>query len=235
MTDNARKVALVTGGARGIGREIATTLANDYKVVITWNTTQPIGLPAGVRALQFDLTDEGSCAEVIDNVTTAEGRLDLIVNNAGVVAASPADTFDSGVYRHLLDVNLLVPHALLAAALPYLDPGANVISISSMNADLPPRDAVLYGASKAALNLWTRGMAKELGTRGIRVNAVAPGAINIPEEPRSNELTQAFVDLTALGRIGRPRDIASAVAFLASDAASFITGTVLTVSGGYRL
>lgn len=235
MTGNARKVALVTGGARGIGLDIAKTLADRYKVVITWNTTRPTDLPDGIGAYQIDLTQEGRCAELIEMITDAEGRLDLIVNNAGVVAMSPADTFDSGAYRHLLDVNLLVPHALLAAALPHLDTGTNIINISSVNAELPPRDAVLYGASKAALNLWTRGMAKELGPRGIRVNAVAPGAINIPEEPRSDELTQAFVDLTALGRIGRPQDIASAVAFLASDAASFITGTVLTVSGGYRL
>ena len=94
---------------------------------------------------------------------------------------------------------------------------------------------MLYGASKAALDLWTRGTAKELGPRGIRVNAVAPGAVNTPEQPRDAALTQAFTEQTALGRLATPQDIASAVRYLSSDAAAAITGEVLTVSGGYRL
>ena len=93
----------------------------------------------------------------------------------------------------------------------------------------------MYGASKAALDLWTRAMAKELGPRGIRVNAVAPGAVNTPQAPRDVGLTQAFLEMTALGRLAEPRDIAEAVCFLASDKARAITGEVLTVSGGYRL
>ena len=235
MADAPRKVALVTGGARGIGRGIADTLAADHDVVIVWNTTQPQGLPKNVSDYQCDLTQDGACADLVARIMASQGRLDVIVNNAGVVADSPVDAFDSAAYRHIFDVNLLAPHALLAAALPHLDRGAAIINISSMNAELPPRNAVLYGASKAALNLWTRGVAKELGPRGIRVNAVAPGAINLPEEPRPADLTQAFVDLTALGRIGAPDDIAGTVAFLASDAASYITGAVFEVTGGYRL
>ncbi len=132
-------------------------------------------------------------------------------------------------------MNLLAPHGLLAAALPHLGLGAAVVNISSVNAVLPPKGAAFYGASKAALDLWTRAMAKELGSRGIRVNAVAPGAVNIPEAPRDADLTQAFVDMTALGRLATPDDIAAAVRFLASDQAAFITGEILTVSGGYRL
>ena len=131
--------------------------------------------------------------------------------------------------------SVLAPAALLSAALPHLGAGAAIVNISSVNAVLPPKGASVYGASKAALNLWTRAMAKELGPRGIRVNAVAPGAINIPEAPRSDDLTALFVKDTALGRIGTPRDIARAVRFLAGEAAAFVTGEVLTVSGGYRL
>ncbi len=89
--------------------------------------------------------------------------------------------------------------------------------------------------ARQALELWTRGVAKELGPRGIRVNAVAPGAIDTDETPREETLRQAFIDLTALGRLGTPQDIAAAVRFLASDEAAFITGSVLVVSGGYRL
>jgi len=185
------------------------------------------------QALEHATAD--SAAEVIERVIQQFGQLDVIVNNAGGVTQSPLDSFDQDTYRGVLDVNLLAPHALLAAALPYLEAGAAVVNISSVNAELPPKDAVLYGASKAALNLWTKGVAKELGPKGIRVNAVAPGTINFPEKGRSDELTQIFVDMTALGRIGQPEDVAKAVRFLATDAADFITGEVLNVSGGYRL
>ena len=229
------KVALVTGGARGIGRAIATDLNRDHRVAITWRTTRPEGLPEGVLAIQADLAAPGSSIAVIAEIIERFGRLDVIVNNAGLIEPSAKDSFDAASLRAMLDINLLAPAALLAAALPHLGPGAAIVNISSVNAVLPPLGASVYGASKAALNLWTRGMAKELGDRQIRVNAVAPGAINIPEEPRSPELTALFVNLTALGRIGTPQDIARAVRFLASEEASFITGEVLTVSGGYRL
>jgi len=227
--------SLVTGGARGIGRVIAKDLARDHDVAIIWRTTKPAGLPDNVHAIQCDLTEAESSTSVIGEVIRRFGRLDVIVNNAGLVHTTPKDAFDAAAQRAILDVNLLVPAALLAAALPHLKPGASIVNISSVNAVLPPRDAAIYGASKAALNLWTRAMAKELGPQGIRVNAVAPGAINIPEEPRSPEMTRLFVQETALGRIGTPDDIARAVRFLASDQSDFITGEVLTVSGGYRL
>lgn len=229
------KVALVTGGARGIGRAIAEDLYRDYDVAITWRTTSPDGLAPDVLTIQVDLNDPNVAPDVISKVIERFGRLDVIVNNAGVVASSPKETFDRETLHAILDVNLLAPGALLAAALPHLQPGAAIVNVSSVNAFLPPRDASIYGASKAALNLWTRAMAKELGSRGIRVNAVAPGAIETQEAPRPAELTAAFVADTALRRIGIPEDIARAVRFLASDEAAFITGEVLTVSGGYRL
>ena len=230
-----QKTAIVTGGARGIGRCIAENLAQDHNVTVVWRKTVPDALPDCIHTIQSDLVEEGSSEKIIADVIDRFGGLDIIVNNAGVVQSTPIDNFDADDYRAILDVNLMAPSALLAAALPHLKPSACIINISSVNAKLPPKGAAIYGASKAAVNLWTRGMAKELGTRGIRVNAVAPGAINIPEEPRSDELVQLFVQDTALGRIGTPTDIARAVRFLASEEASFITGEVLTVSGGYRL
>ncbi|WP_095589083.1 SDR family NAD(P)-dependent oxidoreductase [Actibacterium ureilyticum] len=230
-----RKTALVTGGTRGIGRAIATDLARDHDVAVVWRRSPPDALPGGVHAIQADLAQPGAAADVIAQVVDRFGRLDLLVNNAGAIEMTPADGFDMATGRDILDLNVLAPAALLSAALPHLDRDAAVVSISSVNAVLPPKDAAIYGASKAALDLWTRAMAKELGPRGIRVNAVAPGAINTPEAPRSDELTEKFVELTALGRIGTPDDIARAVRFLASDQAAFITGEVLTVSGGYRL
>lgn len=174
------KVALVTGGARGIGHAIATDLSRDHRVAITWKTTLPENLPAEVLSIQADLTAPDSSSAVIARIIGHFGRLDIIVNNAGLVHPSPTDSFDAASLHAILDVNLLVPNALLAAALPHLAPGSAIVNISSVNAVLPPKGAAVYGASKAALNLWTRAMAKELGDRRIRVNAVAPGAINIP-------------------------------------------------------
>lgn len=229
------RTALITGGARGIGKAIATAFATEHDVAITWLSTPPGDLADTCHAIRCDLAQPGGADAAIAGVMDRFGRLDVIVNNAGRVAPSPVDAHDASALRELLDVNLLAPDALLTAALPHLAPGAAIVNISSVNTILPPMGAALYGASKAALNLWTRAMAKELGPRGIRVNAVAPGAVNIPEEPRPDDLTALFVADTALGRLARPEDIAAAVRFLASDAAAAITGEVLTVSGGYRL
>jgi len=233
--DAPRRVALITGAARGIGRAIAMDFAADHDVAITHRTSDPSGLPDTILTLHADFADTTCFERVIDTTLRRYGRLDVIVNNAGAISTSALDAFDAEAHRHLLDVNLLAPHGLLAAALPHLKDGAAIVNISSVNAVLPPKDAVLYGASKAALDLWTRGMAKDLGPRGIRVNAVAPGAVNTDDAPRDAALTQLFTDMTALGRLATAQDIASAVRYLASDAASAITGEVLTVSGGYRL
>jgi 3-oxoacyl-[acyl-carrier protein] reductase len=229
------RVALVTGGARGIGRAIALNLSRDHDVAVTSRDARPDSLPESIACIQADFTRPESFASVISAVMARFGRIDVIVNNAGLVAQTPKDAFDPDVAHELLGVNLVAPAGLLSAALPHLGAGASVVNISSVNSVLPPRDAAIYGASKAALNLWTRAMAKELGPRGIRVNAVAPSAIESPERPRPPNLTKLFVDQTALGRIGTPEDVARAVRFLAGDEAGFITGEVLTVSGGYRL
>lgn len=230
-----RKVALVTGAAKGIGLAIARNLAQDHDLAVTRMKTPPTALPENVLAIQPDLTEVHAAEISVARIMDRFGRLDVIINNAGLVQSSPTDAFDVEALGRMMHVNVLSAHALLVAALPHLQAGASVVSISSVNAVLPPGGAVIYGASKAALNLWTKGMAKELGARQIRVNAVAPGAVNTPDEPRSAELVKLFSDQTALGRIATPDDIARAVRFLAGDEASFITGEVLTVSGGYRL
>ena len=224
----------MTGGAKGIGRAIALDLAQEFDVAITWNSTQPVGLK-NVFALKADFRTPDAPAAAVAAVIERFGRLDIIVINAGVIASADASEFPVTELREMFDVNVLAAQGILAAALPHLQPGASIVSISSVNAVLPPATAALYGASKAAVDLWIRGCAKELGPRGIRVNGVAPGAVNILEAPRDAALTAKFEELTALGRLAEPQDIAGAVRFLVSDAARAITGEVLTVSGGYRL
>ncbi len=229
------RTVLITGGAKGIGFAIAEEFIKDHNVAIVWNTEPPKDNLSGAHLIQADLTKAGSCNAVIEDLMTHFGRLDVIVNNAGLVRATPIGDFSADAHRAILDVNLLVPCDLLNAAMPHLKSGASIVNISSINATMPPKAAAIYGASKAALNLWTKAMAKELGPLGVRVNAVAPGAIAVSHRPRSSELTELFVKDTALGRPGQPDDIAPVVRFLSSDAAKFITGEILTVSGGYRL
>lgn len=230
------KTVLVTGGAFGIGAAISAKFRPSHDLALTWCHREPAEMETSdVLMIQADLTQDGSAEHVIAAVLQRFSRLDVIINNAGSLDASPVDQFDAPKQRAILDLNLLAPQALLAAALPHLQPGAAIVNISSVNAVLPPKGHVTYGASKAALNLWTRAMAKELGPKGIRVNAVAPGAVNVVEAPRDAELSKLFTDDTALGKLATPEDIAEAVHFLASDSARAITGEVLTVSGGYRL
>jgi len=234
------RVALVTGAARGIGRGIAADLARDHEVALTWHMTDPGPLLAerpDLLAVRADLSnpDAGAPAAIIAAVIDRFGRLDVIVNNAGHVVETAHDAPDVDGLRTTFEVNLFAPMALLAAALPHLEPGASVVNISSVNARLPALAAAGYSASKAALETWTRAAAKALGPRGIRVNAVAPGAVERPEDPRPEDLLDAFLKDTALGRAGTPADIAAAVRFLAGGQSAFVTGEILTVSGGYRL
>ncbi|MFC6637553.1 SDR family oxidoreductase [Sulfitobacter sp. JBTF-M27] len=227
-----KPVALITGGARGIGRGIAENLAQDHEVAVTYNSTAPDALLDSlpdILAIKADLSDRSQAADIIPQVINRFGRLDVIVNNAGSLLADDEDNGQNNA------INVAAPMALLNVALPHLKVGASIINISSVNAFLPAMGAVSYSASKAALDTWTRGMAKTLGPQGIRVNGIAPGAIDRAESPRPPELVKAFVDMTALGRSGVPEDIAKVVRFLASDAAGFITGETITVSGGYRL
>jgi len=230
----SKKVALVTGGARGIGRAIALDLGRDHHLAITHLHSAPNGLPEDALCIKADLSDAASHTKVISAIIERFGRLDVLVNNAGVIAPSPLEGADPDALRNIFDVNVLAPHGLLAAALPHLGAGAAVVGISSVNAVLPPKGAALYGASKAALDLWTKAMAKELGPRGIRVNAVAPGPIWTPLIPASFSADEVenFGASSPMGRAGQPDEVAPSYIFLASNDASYMTGQVLHPNGG---
>ncbi|WP_421703576.1 SDR family NAD(P)-dependent oxidoreductase [Aliiroseovarius sp.] len=234
------KIALVTGGGRGIGRAIADDLARDHRVAITYFSDKPAGKVFTIKhpgslAVRSDLTDPEEPAELVKLVISAFGRIDILVNNAGIVQETPHDTVDAALHARIYQANVTAPAALLAAALPHMAPGSAVLNIASINAASPPESAGVYAASKAALIAMTKSQAKALGPRGIRVNAIAPGAIERDYAPRADEVQQQIREDTALARNGEPADIAGPARFLLSEAAGFITGEVLTVSGGYRL
>ncbi|APX10636.1 SDR family NAD(P)-dependent oxidoreductase [Tateyamaria omphalii] len=232
------KTALVTGAARGLGRAIAADLARDHRVVITWRSTEPTELlkdHPDIAAFQVDLADPGATAALPQQVIDHFGRLDIIVNNAGSLLTDDAENYDADAIATNFNVNVNAPMGLVAAALEHLQPGAAIVNISSQNARLPAMVAHSYSASKAAVDTWTKIAAKTLGPKGIRVNAVAPGAVNTPEATRPDDITDMIINDSALRRMATPDDIAAAVRFLASDAAAAITGTILDVNAGYRL
>lgn len=220
---DSRPTALITGGARGIGLALTQRLAQDYRVAISHRGPVSV-LPDGVIPIRSDFTNADSIPELSKAVIAEFGSLDLLVNNAA--------TFEED---NCLAVNADAPRKLLDTLVDHMPSGASVVSISSVNARLPAMAAPAYSASKAALDSWTRWAAKVHGPKGIRVNAVAPGPVDVPDNPRPEALKKQFLDLLSLGRFASPEDIAEAVSFLASPQAKSITGQILDVCAGYRL
>lgn len=234
------KTVLITGGARGIGRAIADDLVRDHRVILTYFSDKTPGKifvakNPGNLAIRADFTDPDEPAEVVKMAVSAFGKIDAIVNNAAIVAETHVEELDPARHAEIYQVNVTAPAALIAAALPYMTDGAAILNIASVNAFSPPANAGAYAASKAALIAMTKAQAKALGPRGIRVNAIAPGPIERADAPRPDGVQADIRADSALGRNGTPTDIAGPARFLLSEAAGFITGEVLTVSGGYRL
>lgn len=238
MTQTTQPAVLITGAARGIGRAIAEALLPDHRVAITWHSAQAEAqalTDRGVQCIQADFTDPDTPARVIAEATEALGPLSGLVNNAGTIAGTEIDAFDAEAAAAILRVNTLAPLALISAALPHLTTGAALVNITSINARSPAASAIVYSASKAALQNATLGLAKSLGPRGIRVNAIAPGAVERDHAPRPQDLKDLFLAETAMPRLPEDTEVAAAARYLLSPAASGITGTVLEVSCGFRI
>jgi 3-oxoacyl-[acyl-carrier protein] reductase len=244
MTDGlAGKVALVTGGSRGIGAEIVRRLAADgADVGFTYNTgidaakqvaAQVRGLGRRAFTVQADVADTGAAAAVVEAVAAEFGRLDILVNNAGVTYWAPVADTPPGEFDRLVAVDARGPFLMMQAAAGMLAAGGRVINISSgvTSAALP--GSALYSGVKAFVDQVTRVAAAEFAARRITVNAIAPGSTatgpfaGLSAEQRA-EMGPAF----SLGRIGEPADTAALAAFLASDDAGFITGQVIYNTGG---
>jgi 3-oxoacyl-[acyl-carrier protein] reductase len=239
----AGKRALVTGGSRGIGAEIVRRLVADgAAVAFTYGASSveaeklvaEIGEAGGTAvAIQADSADPEQVARSVDETVAQLGGLDVLVNNAGVAHVDNAESFPLEQFDRLLAVNVRAVFVAIQRALPHLGEGGRIINIGSVNADrVPVAGLSVYAMTKGAVASLTRGLAREVGSRGITVNNIQPGPIATDMNPEEGEFADWARPLTSLGRYGQTRDIASAVSYLASPEASFVTGANWNVDGG---
>lgn len=243
MSELAGKRALVTGASRGIGAAIARTLAErGADVAITYQNSDEAaqGVVSAIEALgrrafaiKADSADAQAVLNSVDKAAELLGGLDILVNNAGIGRPGLLADLELSQIDALLDVNIRGVIVASKAALAHLSDGGRIISIGSSAAERVSVPGMsVYAATKSALLAFTRGMARELGPRGITVNIVHPGSTDTELNPATGDFADVQRAFTALGRFGKPEDVAAAVAFLAGPSAGQITGTGLVVDGG---
>nr|WP_180218192.1 SDR family NAD(P)-dependent oxidoreductase [Streptomyces albus] len=241
------KKALVTGGTRGVGRGIVLELARAGMDVITCYRQESDHVESLRRELKetggqhhvirADLSEPEGPATLLAEAERAYGRLDLVVNNAGTITHVPYEKLEPADWDRIISTNLTAAHLVIQKSLPLLGDDASVISIGSKSSEVGIPLRSHYTATKAALRGLSRSLAKEFGHKGWRFNVLALGVIEtealweMPEEQRATMLSR-YEPKTALGRLGKPEEVAGAVLWLASDLSRYVTGSVVYVDGG---
>lgn len=254
ILDLSGKVVLVTGAGRGIGAGIADRLSEAGAAVVAadvdgasaQNTARRINERGGKAiALGFDVSDQDACEKSVSKIAQQLGPIDVLVNNAGIFPFAGALNVTRELWARVIATNLSGAFFLsqsVAKNLVAAGKAGAIINIASVDAFRPTGGLVPYDSSKAGLVMMTRSLALELAPKKIRVNAVAPGAIQTPgasaatsglSSSDAEAASKAFLARIPLGRMGTPTDIANAVLFFASEASSYVTGAVLVVDGGY--
>jgi len=242
------KSVLVTGGSRGIGRAIVELFASEGADVTFFyrdnaqaaqDVVNAVTAAGGKAAAeQLDVRDSEACAAAVERVASRTETIDVLVNNAGAIRDNPLAGFSDEDVKDVIDINVIGVFNMTRAVAPYMisKRRGRIVNLSSVSGEKGGRGQTNYAASKGAVNAFTRALAVELAPRKIAVNAVAPGVIE-------TEMSEAVRDLAGdevrarilMKRFGKPEEIARAVWFLASDHASYITGQVLTVDGGFKM
>lgn len=227
------KAALVTGGSRGIGAAVAEKLAAlGAQVAVTYQNTKP----DNVFALQADSADPEAVVAAVDEAAAEFGRLDVLVNNAGVFQVGPLEELGKDEFDRTMAVNVRAPFLAARAAARHMRDGGRIISIgSNVAVHTPFPGFALYSASKTALIGLTKGLARELGPRGITANIVNPGPTDTESNPADGPMAETIRGLTALGRYAEPGEIAEVVAALAGDAGAYVTGASINADGGFTV
>lgn len=240
-----KKVALVTGGAKGIGASICRALAtNGYNIAINFNSSEisakellaELSLVTGAEIFKADVSSSAEVDQMFSQIESRFGGVDVLVNNAGVAEQVLFTDITDSQWQKMIGVNLTGAFNCCRRALPYMinEKNGSIINIASMWGEVGASMEVHYSASKAGLIGLTKALAKEVGLSGIRVNAVSPGVVLTDMMVSfENEVKDSLREETPLNKLGSAEDIAEAVAFIASDKASFITGQVISVNGGY--
>ena len=243
MSKLTNKVALVTGGSRGIGAAIAKRLAADgASVAITYAkdasaaaaVVKVIELGGGKAiAIQADAADVEAVKSAVSKAVATFGRLDVLVNNAGTVIPKPFEETTLEEMDRVIDINIRGVFATTLAALKYLNDGGRIIMIGSAVGERAAAPGMVpYAATKGAVKMFTQALSREVGSRGITVNNVQPGPIDTDLNPASGDWSIPQKAATALGRYGHVDEIAAMVAFVAGPESSYITGANLSVDGG---
>lgn len=238
------KVALVQGGSRGIGAAIVKRLAAEgAAVAFTYVSSQAVAndLQQQIRdnggqalALHADSADAAAVQQAVERTVEHFGHLDILVNNAGVLAVGPLEDFSLEDFDRTLAVNVRSVFVATQAAARHMGQGGRIINIGSTNAErMPFAGGGTYAMSKSALVGLTRGLARDLGPRGITINNVQPGPVDTDMNPAHGEFADSLMGLMAVGRYGHVEEIASFVAYLAGPEAGYITGASLTIDGGF--
>ena len=235
----ANKIAVVTGGASGIGAAIAKEFAGAGAHVAIFDVREPESETPCGRFFRGDVASEGDVSRAIDEIANEHGAIDILVNNAGVEIASEVATMTGEQWDRQLAVNLKGAFLMTKYAAASLRGGSAILNISSIDGFVSYAGLAAYDASKAAILAFTRALAVELGPAGVRVNAICPGYIDTPllqhYFERQPDPGASRANITAqhpLRRLGTPADVARCALFLASDAAAFVSGTYLIVDGG---
>ena len=240
------KVAVVTGGNSGIGYATAQKLKQQgANVILTGRSKEKVEQAAntiGVKGIVADVSDLLAIDSLVDQVKNDFGKVDILFVNAGIFQPAPVGQISEEMFDHQMGINFKGALFTTEKFLRILNDGASIINLSSVNAYTGMPNTAVYAASKAALNSYTRTAATELAPRKIRINSVNPGPVYTPifektgmEEEQLKGFAEAMQNRIPLKRFGQPEDIANLVSFLASDEASFITGSEYNIDGGINI